>query len=367
MTDSKIPLTLLTGFLGAGKTTLLNHFLVGQVATDIAVIVNEFGETGIDHLLIEQADEGIIELSDGCLCCTIRGDLTDTLAGLIDRLQTGKIQRLHHVIIETTGLADPAPILQALIGHPVMLQAFHIHNVLTIVDSIHGMETLENHKESRHQAALANRIVLSKTDINPDDETINRLKQRLAHLNPAADIITVEEATAMGEVLFTGALFNPDQQSAGINRWLATEAEHSGHHHEHTRHLHDVNRHSDTIRAFSLTHNQPIPPGVFQAFIDLLQAKHGSRILRMKGLVETADKGDRPLVIHGVQGMFYPPARLARWPDGIRQTRLVIIADGLAAEDVQRLFDAFMNRPAPDTADRTALLANPLAIPGIKF
>lgn len=367
MADSKIPLTILTGFLGAGKTTLLNHFLGSQVATDIAVIVNEFGETGIDHLLIEQADEGIIELSDGCLCCTIRGDLTDTLAGLIDRLQTGKIHRLRHVIIETTGLADPAPILQALMGHPVMLQAFHIHNVLTIVDSIHGMATLENHKESRHQAALADRLVLSKTDINPDEEKINRLKQRLAHLNPTADIITVAEATAMGEALFTGALFNPDQKSADINRWLATEADHNHHHHEHTRHRHDVNRHSDTIRALSLTHNQPIETGIFQAFIELLQAKHGSQILRMKGLVETTDKSDRPLVIHGVQGMFYPPARLAHWPDGIRQTRLVIIAENLAAEEVQRLFDAFMNRPASDTADRAALLDNPLAIPGMKF
>jgi len=366
MTDSKIPLTILTGFLGAGKTTLLNHFLGSQAAKDIAVIVNEFGEAGIDHLLLEQADEGIIELSDGCLCCTIRGDLIDTLAGLIDRLQTGKIHRLRHVIIETTGLAAPAPILQALMGHPVMLQAFHIHNVLTIVDSIHGMTTLENYKESRHQAALADRLVLSKTDINPDEKKLNRLQQRLAYLNPTADMITVEAATAMGEALFAAALFNPEQKSGSIKRWLATEAEHS-HHHESSHHHHDVNRHSDTIRAFSLTHNQPIAIGIFHAFLDLLQAKYGNKILRMKGLVETTDKGDRPLVIHGVQGMFYPPARLAHWPDGKRQTRLVIIADDLAADEVQRLFDAFMNRPAPDTADRAALLDNPLVIPGITF
>lgn len=363
-TAQKIPLTILTGFLGSGKTTLLNRLLIEPALADTAVIVNEFGEIGIDHLLVEQADEGIIELSDGCLCCTIRGDLLDTLASLIDRLQTGQIARLRHVIIETTGLADPAPILQVLMGHPVMLQAFRINAVITTVDSIHGMQTLDRYEESRRQAAFADRIVLTKMDMQPDTHEKETLKNRLAAINPSAEILEAQFPLLNATILFANDAFHPGNKSADVRRWLAAEAV-DAHSHEH--HHHDINRHNDSIRAFVLRHEEPVPFQAIQGFINLLRATHGNKILRMKGIIETEEQRDRPLVIHGVQGLLHPPTRLNNWPDDKRETRLVIIADGLATEDISRLFDAFLNRPSIDTADHTAMTENPLAIPGCSF
>lgn len=361
--DRNIPVTILTGFLGSGKTTLLNRLLADPALADTAVIVNEFGEVGIDHLLVEQADEGIIELSDGCLCCSVRGDLIDTLSNLIDRLQTGPISRLAHVVIETTGLADPAPILQVLIAHPILQQSFRVDGVVTTVDAVNGINTLDNYQEAIRQVAVADRIVLTKTDI-ADNETTEQLKIRLMALNPAAEIISAQSASLDATALLDCGVFNLDNKIPDVRRWLAADAFDSKHHHDHH---HDSNRHSATIRAFSLTHDKPISSGAINAFIDLLSATKGEKILRMKGVIETVEKGDRPLVIHGVQGLFHPPMRLKSWNGDKRETRLVIIADGLDQDEIQRLFDAFLNRPAIDTADREALTDNPLVIPGFKF
>lgn len=369
-TDRKIPLYLLTGFLGSGKTTLLNRLLADTSLADTAVIVNEFGETGLDHLLVEQADEGIIELSDGCLCCTMRSDLLDTLASLIDRLQTGRIARLRRVIIETTGLADPAPILQVLMGHPVMLQAFQINGVITTVDSMTGMQTLDRYREARRQAAFADRIVLTKTDMQKDTAAVECLKARLAAINagadPGAGIVEAQCPSFDVKALFSTDMFTPHNRMGNESGWSAVQefkTSSPAHHHRH----HDENRHGDSIRAFSLRHDRPVPLQAIQAFITLLQVKHKDTILRMKGIVETDIEGERPFVIHGVQGLFHPPARLKSWPDGQRETRIVIIADGLAAEEASRLFDMFVDQPAIDTADRAAITDNPLAIPGRTF
>ena len=179
MADAPIPVSVLTGFLGSGKTTLLNRLLKDPALADTAVIINEFGDVGIDHLLVEKASEGIIELSDGCLCCTVRGELVDTLSDLIDRLQTGKLQRLKRVIIETTGLADPAPVLHAVMGHPVLLQAFRVDGVITTVDAINGMATLDAHEEAIKQAAVADRIVITKTDLPEAKRDFRRCAQGL--------------------------------------------------------------------------------------------------------------------------------------------------------------------------------------------
>ena len=378
-----IPVSVLTGFLGAGKTTLLNRLLKDPDLADTAVIINEFGEVAIDHLLVEQASDGIIQLSDGCLCCTVRGDLVDTLADLVDRLQTGRIAKLARVVVETTGLADPAPVLQSIMAHPALVQAFRLDGVITLVDVVNGEATLDVHVEAVKQAAVADRIVLTKTDL-ADAAEVGALRARLRQINPGAVVLDVNEAGVA--TLFNCGLYNPETKSADVRRWLGEEAAHDqdhyhdqdhhhdrDHHHDHDHHHHDVDedhghrahRHDTRVRSYSLVHDGPVPFSTIEMFLDLLRSTHGEKLLRMKGVIELAEDPSRPLVIHGVQKILHPPARLPAWPDGQRGTRLVLITLVMPEDYIRRLFAAFTNKPSIDTPDRAALEANPLAIAGL--
>jgi G3E family GTPase len=373
-----IPVSIVTGFLGSGKTTLLNRLLKEPELKDTAVIINEFGDVGIDHLLVEQSGDGIIELSDGCLCCTVRGELVDTLSDLIDRAQTGRIATLARVVIETTGLADPAPVLSAIMGHPVLVQAFRLDGVVTVVDAVNGMATLDAHEEAVKQVAVADRIVLTKTDLL-EGQSSAALEIRLKSLNPGASIVIANSASATA--LVNCGLYDPSTKSIDVARWLNDEAyrdrEHErhgldGHHHHHDHnahdhHHHDLNRHDKSISAFSLTHDEPLPLSSVQMFLELLQAAHGEKLLRMKGIIALADDPDRPLVIHAVQKIMHPPARLKAWPDNDRRTRLVIITKDMPESFVRGLFDAFMGRAGIDQADGQALTDNPLAPAGLRL
>ncbi|SDN32496.1 GTP-binding protein [Ensifer sp. YR511] len=384
---SAVPVSILTGFLGAGKTTLLNRLLKDPDLSDTAVIINEFGDVSIDHLLVEASGDGVIELSDGCLCCTVRGELVDTLADLMDRMQTGKIKPLKRVVIETTGLADPAPVLQSVIGNPVIAQNFRLDGVVTVVDAVNGLQTIANHEEALKQIAVADRIVISKTGLAETSER-DALTARIRGLNPRAPLIDGDSAEAGRAELFDCGLYDPSSKIADVGRWLQDEAHHDhddhdhdhdhghdhhdhDHHHDHGHdhhHHHDVTRHGGDIRSFSIVHDRPIEPMALDMFIDLLRSAHGEKLLRMKAIVAVADRPDRPLVLHGVQNVFHTPERLAAWPDpNDRRTRMVLITKGLEEAFVRDLFDAFTGKPRIDRPDAQALSDNPLAVPGMRF
>ena len=382
--SDKIPVTILTGFLGAGKSTLLNRILKDPAMKDAAVIINEFGDVGIDHLLVESSGDSIIELSDGCLCCTVRGELVDTLANLMDAVQTGRVKLVKRVVIETTGLADPAPVMQAIMGNPVIAQNFELDGVVTVVDAVNGLQTLDNHEEARKQAAVADRLIVSKQSIAGGTDA---LMARLHGLNPRAAIMNADSDEAGSARIFVNGLYDPGTKIADVRRWLHDEDEHEheghhhhdhghdhGHHHHHHDHghehqdPHDVNRHDASIRSFSIIEEKAIDPMALEMFIDLLRSAHGEKLLRMKAIIATSDRPERPLVLHGVQSIFHPPVRLPAWPDPEdRRTRMVLITKDLPEAFVKDLFDAFLGKPRIDTPDRAALSDNPLAIPGVRI
>jgi G3E family GTPase len=384
MTHNRIPVSILTGFLGAGKSTLLNRLLKDPAMKDAAVIINEFGEVGIDHLLVEASNDAVVELSDGCLCCTVRGELVDTLAELIDGMQTGKIKPLSRVVIETTGLADPAPVMQSVMGHPAIAQHFDLDGVVTVVDAVNGLSTIDTYPEAYKQVAVADRLLLTKKTL-ADATAILELTERLRALNPRAPITDGDAPDAGSAAMLVNGLYDPASKIADVDRWLKDEMaaadehhhhdhdHHDHHHHSHSHghghhHHHDVNRHGTSIRSYSILHDEPIDPMAINMFVDLLRSTHGEKLLRMKAIVALTDRPDRPLVLHGVQSIFHPPVRLPAWPEGSdRKTRLVLITRDLSESYVRDLFGAFTGKVSIDRPDRAAMMDNPLSIPGFKF
>jgi G3E family GTPase len=362
-----IPVTILTGFLGAGKTTVLNGLLRDSALARSVVLINEFGEIGLDHLFVEKIDGDMVMLASGCLCCTLRGDLIDALESLLRRLDNGRIASFDRLLIETTGLADPAPILHTLMSHPYLLLRFRLDGVVTVLDAINGAATLDAHPESLRQAAMADLLLISKTDlIRSDAETraFAGLLERLERINPGARRLDDRKFFDAAHLLGLG-LYNPETKAPDVARWLNTEAlAVAGHEHRHVSahqdHHHDVNRHGESIRAFVLVGDKPLSLSSCDLFLEILRNAHGPNLLRVKGIIALTDDPDRPLVIHGVQHVFHPPARLDSWPDADRRTRIVFIVDKLSPQFVQGLYEAFAGDLGIDRPDALALTDSPL-------
>jgi G3E family GTPase len=337
-----LPVIVLTGFLGAGKTTLLNRLLADPALADTLVIVNEFGEIGLDHLLVETIREDLVLLSSGCICCAVRGDLVTTLEEMLRARDNGRIAPFSRVIIETTGLADPAPVLNVFASHPYLSLRFTVARLVTLVDAVNGAATLAAHPEAVRQAALADTLVLTKTDLASADE-VTVLRAELAALAPTARLVE-NGAFDIAE------LVQPAQRPPSAP--LLPEA---------PGHLSAASG----IRSFTLVREKPIHPGALDLFLDLLRSAHGPSLLRMKGLVALSDAPGEPVVLHAVQHVLHPPQRLAAWPDGDERTRLVFILKDLDAAFVERLWGAFAGELRSDMPDAAALTDNPLAIPGL--
>lgn len=345
----RLPVSVITGFLGSGKTTLLKHLLQQPDMADTAVVINEFGEIGLDHLLVEEAKEDTILMSSGCLCCSIRGDLIDTLRRLYKRRDRGEVPRFKRLVIETTGLADPAPILQTLMGDPLLSAFYRLDGVVTTVDAVNGMDQLDRQFESVKQAAVADRLILTKTDLAGAQQRA-ALEARLHALNPAAPLLPVAHGAVAADQLFNASLYNPAEKSPDVARWLkeeayaqAEEARHHDHGHDHDHgHALDVNRHDDHIRAFCLIHDRPIAWDKFVNWIEMLITMRGADLLRIKGILNLAGS-DAPVAIHGIQHLFHPPAVLPGWTGEDRRSRIVFITRDLERAWLERSMAEFLS------------------------
>lgn len=324
------PVHLITGFLGSGKTTLLKRWLASPDLADTAVLINEFGEVGLDHELLERIDADAVLLSSGCLCCTVRGELAEAIKSLHSRRERGVIPPYRRLVIESSGLADPLPILTTIAAEPQLRHHYRVGRIVTTVDAVNGGGQLDRQPELRKQAAVADRLVVTKADIAEPERT-RELVTRLLALNPAAPLRFSSDASLTPGELIGAEALDPSRE---VRHWFRAEAA-------------DVpgprerNRHGDDVTAVALTLDRPVNWTAFGLWLSMLLHRHGEAVLRVKGILAVEGE-EAPVVVQAVQQLVHAPAHLPRWPSPDHRSRLVFIVKGIDGATLRRSFDAFV-------------------------
>lgn len=339
--ESRLPVCVITGFLGSGKTTFLNRLLTDPALARSLVVINEFGEMGLDHLLVTSPVDNMLVLENGCLCCSNRGDLVETLTDAHEKWRSGRVPPFDRVIVETSGLADPVSIMQTVVGDENLAPRFMLDRIITLVDGVNGGEQLELFTESVKQAVIADHLILSKTDL-ASPAAISTLRERLSSLNPGADIVeAVHGQTDMGRLF---AHRETRRNLRDVRRWLGADAI-AGRGLSFSRR--EVADHTAGVNTFSLRHERPVNWTGLQLWMDLLPRFKGMDLLRIKGILNVEG---RPVVIHAVQSIVHEPVILDAWPDEDRGSRLVFIVRNIAREEIERTLEALSYEVAPAAA-----------------
>lgn len=342
--SGKIPVTLVTGFLGSGKTTLISRLVRHPSMLRVAVVINEIGEIGIDHDLVTMSSENITLLANGCICCSVRTDLQETLRDLFARRRTGQIPDFDRVIVETTGLADPAPVVQTLVSDTLLAGHYRLDGLVTLVDAVNGKVQLENHAEPAKQIALADRVLITKSDLSSQIE-IDAIKQRVRLINETA-VLSLVLHGEIDPAALTGLGLATARAGQDTLRFLGESLESGAPVTE--RYLGaKPSRHDASIKTLSLRFSQPFSWASLSAALELLASLRGPDLLRIKGIVNVEG---RPVVVQGVQHIFHPPVELDRWPSADNETRLVFITRNIEAAHIKNLINA-VRQMAPSHPD----------------
>jgi G3E family GTPase len=328
--DKRIPVTLLTGFLGSGKTTLLNQLLGHPEMKDSAVIINELGTTGLDHILATQVDsehiaDNTVLLSSGCVCCTLKNELADTMRDLFFKRALQAIPQFNRLVIETTGMADPGPILGNLMNEPVIESVFRLDAVVVTIDSEYGLQQLQTHAEARKQAAVADVLLLTKTDLSTPEQ-LAALKEKLIEINPGATQHKVQHGHIEPDYIIDVGLFDPTGKRTEPQRWLRAPLQPSS----------ILKSHNNEISSFTVTLPSPLNWRDLKPVILNLCQTHGEKLLRLKGIIHAADL-DNPLAIHAVHFTPYPPTELEGWVEDDPTNRIVLIGKGLNEAAIRKM------------------------------